>query len=84
MGDSTLNYGGGAFFTHLPAVPAGLTTVIRPNEWTLVLSIHGAQDLVADVGEQVRTGEPDAYDATRVRSIFSTSACICAPTVLGD
>ena len=72
VGDPQLNYGGGYLVQHLTEVPAALMRISRPNEWTLVLSIHGAQNLVADVGGQVRTGGPDAYDAARVRSIFST------------
>ncbi len=73
IGDRTLNVGGGAFLATLDALkPALMRSRIQGN-WTLVISIHGSQNYIANSSHGVRGGR-GSYDAAAIESIFANDA----------
>lgn len=73
VGDPNLNYGNAAvFMPNLEDLPAAMMRFHGNNEWTMVLSIHGAEDVVSGQGGHVSRRSGNVYDAARVQQIFSS------------
>ncbi|MGA2404449.1 MAG: hypothetical protein ABSG91_22560 [Syntrophobacteraceae bacterium] len=69
VGDTNLNAGDGRFVRHLPDIRAPLRSLRLPGRWTIVISIHGSEEFIADQARSVRGGQ-GAYDADAVTRIF--------------
>ena len=69
VGDRGLNSGNGVFVQRLEDIKPRLRRHRRSSDWTLVISIHGAQDFIASRVRALRGGR-GSYDAAAVRRIF--------------
>jgi hypothetical protein len=77
VGDPNLNYGQSAvFLRNLEDLPAAMMRFRGAAEWTMVLSIHGAEDIVSGQGGRVSRRSGNVYDAARVRAIFADATFI--------
>lgn len=70
VGDAGLNAGNGTFLRSLRMLPSRLRRLRISNEWTLVISIHGSENRVADLAHVPGNGE-GAYTAEELESLFS-------------
>jgi len=72
VGDRGLNAGDGIFVPTLEAMRDRLVRIRRREVWTLVISIHGAEDLLATQGGYLRDRNASgAYEADDIRRIFA-------------
>ena len=71
VGDKGLNSGNGEYVPDLEEMKKRLLKMTPEGEWQLVISMHGAEDVLATVGGYLRT-RPDkgVYDAEDIRKLF--------------
>ena len=69
VGDSGLNASNGIFVQRLEDIKPRLIRHRIRGEWTLVLSIHGSQEFIANQVRAIRGGQ-GSCDADAVRRIF--------------
>jgi len=69
VGDSGLNAGDGIFVQRLEDIRPRLMRRRIRGGWTLVISIHGSQEFIANQVRAIRGGQ-GSYDADAVRRIF--------------
>lgn len=79
VGDPGLNAGNGTFVPDLESARDHLIGLHFPGEWTLTLSIHGAEDIIATTGGTLLLPASGplpagAYDIQRVEQIFAQHA----------
>jgi hypothetical protein len=74
IGDKSLNVGGGEFLPDLEALRDGLLKTDVTGEWTLTLTMHGAETFfgksAGDVTGGLKETDPGAYNKSRVQKIF--------------
>lgn len=75
VGDGRLNSGNGIYVADLEQMKKRLLKMSPEGEWQLVISMHGAEDILATVGGYLRT-RPDkgVYDADKIRKLFGDDA----------
>src|SRR5947209_17358505 len=67
VGDPHLNYEGAAVFLHnLEELPSAMMRFRGGPDWTMVLSIHGAEDILSGEGGRVSRRSGNIYDEARV------------------
>jgi len=72
VGDRGLDAGNGTYVQTLEQMRDRLLRVSRLHSWTLVISIHGSQDIVATQGGFLRNpSSPGVYDASAIDRIFN-------------
>jgi hypothetical protein len=69
IGDRGLDTGGGVFLRTLEALRDRLVTLRIQGDWSLIVSIHGSENFVANAGRAVRGGA-GSYDAAAITRIF--------------
>lgn len=75
VGDKGLNYGNGTYVESMEKLKSALLKTKPKGAWTLVISMHGAEDLLATTGGFLRDRNGDgAYDAKKIKSIFGDNA----------
>lgn len=70
IGDAELNAGNGTYLSSLTELRASLMDLEIRNEWTLVLSIHGSENRIADMAHVPGNGR-GAYTAEAIEQMFS-------------
>jgi hypothetical protein len=70
VGDPGLNAGNGIFLRRLEQIKPRLMRLRNRGNWTLVISIHGAENYIANRVRALRGG-PGSYDADALNNIFS-------------
>jgi hypothetical protein len=74
IGDPNLNANnGGLFLKSLPDIKASLMKLAIKEKWTLVLSMHGSENIIADQ-TQALAGGKGAYDAAAITALFDNDA----------
>jgi len=73
VGDAGLNSGNGRFLRSLEDLRNALQPQRNAGTWTLVISIHGAEQFIANRSAAVRGGA-GSYDAAAIRRIFGQNA----------
>ncbi|HWP92866.1 MAG TPA: DUF4157 domain-containing protein [Thermodesulfobacteriota bacterium] len=74
IGDAKLNVGGGVFLKNLEALRTQLLKTSSTGEWTLTITIHGAETFFAssagDVTGGITESDPKAYNKSKINTIF--------------
>ncbi|HEX2014773.1 MAG TPA: DUF4157 domain-containing protein, partial [Nitrososphaera sp.] len=74
IGDAKLNVGGGVFLKNLEALRTQLLKTSSTGEWTLTITIHGAETFFAlsagDVTGGITENDPKAYNKSKINTIF--------------
>lgn len=73
IGDPRLNAGDGVFLKSLKDIKKSLMKRQIKEKWTLVLSMHGSADIIADQ-VQALAGGKGAYDAAAITDLFDNDA----------
>ena len=72
VGDSKLNSGNGIHVKDLEDLKASLMKKKIENDWQLVISIHGAEDVIATEGGFLKNRQAaGAYEADDIKALFS-------------
>jgi hypothetical protein len=74
IGDVKLNVGGGVFFKDLETLRTQLLKASPTGEWTLTITIHGAETFfgssAGDVTGGLTENDPKAYNKSKINTIF--------------
>lgn len=71
VGDKSLNAGNGIYVKDLAEMKARLMKLQLKGKWRLVISIHGAEDVIATQGGHLRNrNAAGAYDASDLQKLF--------------
>ena len=73
IGDAGLNTGNGVFLNRLEQLRPRLMRLRWRYRWTLVVSIHGSQNFIANQTRALREG-PGSYDAAAINRIFANNS----------
>lgn len=72
VGDPKLNSGNGTYVEDLEAMKKKLMTLRLNGDWRLVISMHGAEDVVAAKGGSLKSRDvPGVYDSDAMRKLFA-------------
>jgi hypothetical protein len=74
IGDKSLNVGGGVFLADLEALKESLLKTDLSGEWTLTLTMHGAETFfgrsAGDVTGGLNETDPGAYNKSKIQKLF--------------
>ena len=72
VGDKKLNSGNGIYVDSLEAMKEKLIQIKPDVSWRLVISIHGAEDVIATKGGHLKQRDVEGvYDADKIRKLFN-------------
>ena len=72
VGDKKLNSGNGIYVDSLEAMKEKLIQIKPDVSWRLVISIHGAEDVIATKGGHLKKRDVEGvYDADKIRKLFN-------------
>jgi hypothetical protein len=71
IGDKKLNMGGGAFLRNMEALKSKLLQTQESGEWTLVITMHGAEEFFSNSMRALSTGGPGTYDKDAIENLFT-------------
>ncbi len=74
IGDKSLNVGGGEFLADLEALKKSLLKTELTGEWTLTLTMHGAETFfglsAGGVTGGLKEGDPGTYNKSKIQKVF--------------
>lgn len=72
VGDKKLNSGNGIYVKSLEEMKESLINIKQASEWRLVISIHGAEDVIAIQGGSLKKRDVEGvYDAKKISKLFN-------------